>query len=204
MPTSAAGLHYADELSLLEARHQYFTTAGFGEETYSTDRWVRVDLGPLPIYFPNTRARKAIVPLHDLHHILNNYPTTFIGECQIGAWEIASGCRSSWIAWTLNMEVLVMGAVLNPKAVYLAYRRGKSMRNLYGQKYCSSLLTKKVGDLRQELGICPEANVEDTPGLRFEFGWIALMGFGVFTVAMTAYLSPVLIAIAVLWASQSP
>src|SRR4051812_25394107 len=99
---------FSDDQTLEEARRQYFANSGFGEETYTTDRWVRVNLGPVPVFFPNTRARKAIVPIHDLHHILNNYPTTFAGETQIGAWEIASGCTQHFIAWVLNMEAIFL------------------------------------------------------------------------------------------------
>jgi NADPH:quinone reductase-like Zn-dependent oxidoreductase len=34
----------------------------------------------------------AGVKLHDIHHVLTGYDTTWRGKAEIGAWEIASGC----------------------------------------------------------------------------------------------------------------
>ena len=44
--------------------------------------------------FPNTDSRKRAVPLHDLHHILTGYKTDWMGEAEIGAWELRAGCNS--------------------------------------------------------------------------------------------------------------
>ena len=81
----------SDGATLRAARDRYFAANGLGEGGY-TDRWVRLMAGPVPIWFPNTAARVRAVRLHDLHHVLTAYETTWTGEAELGAWEIASGC----------------------------------------------------------------------------------------------------------------
>lgn len=73
------------------ARDVYFRDNGFSAAGY-TDRWAKVKLGRLPVVFPNIAARRAALPLHDLHHVATGYATTFTGEAEIGAWEIGAGC----------------------------------------------------------------------------------------------------------------
>ena len=82
---------YDPHLTLRDARQRYFERGGFGNGGY-WDRWVRLKAGPLVIRFPNTQARLRAVKLHDLHHVLTEYDTSWSGEAEIGAWEIATGC----------------------------------------------------------------------------------------------------------------
>ena len=81
-----------DNATVFAHREEYFLKNGFSEEGYS-EAWVRVQLGPIPVWIPNTSGRKRIVPLHDLHHLLTGFETNLVGEGEIGAWELASGCR---------------------------------------------------------------------------------------------------------------
>jgi hypothetical protein len=88
---------YADSLTIRDARDQYFMQSGFDEGSYS-DKWVKLQAGPFPLYFPNTAARVRAVRFHDLHHVATEYETTWTGEAEIGAWEIASGCADHYAA----------------------------------------------------------------------------------------------------------
>jgi hypothetical protein len=97
-------------LTMREARTQYFVNNGFGEGGYN-DRWVKPQAGPIPLYFPNTAARVAAVRFHDLHHVLTKYETTWTGEAEIGAWEVASGCAHHYAAWMLNLQAMAVGLV---------------------------------------------------------------------------------------------
>jgi hypothetical protein len=190
---------YADHLNLAEARELYFKNSGFGEETYTTDRWVRVDFGPLPFYFLNTAGRKAIVPLHDLHHILNNYPTTFLGEAQIGAWEIASDCRRVPIAWVLNREAIFFGSFINLRAIYDSYRRGKVAKNLYRARYRPEMLTLNLGEVRRDLFQSLSSEAPDTTGMRFEFALQWILSFFVTAFAIGLFFAPMLGVLWLLW-----
>src|SRR2546425_10008425 len=76
----------------------------------TADAWVRLKLGPVLLWFPNTRGRVRAVRLHDLHHIATGYTTTPVGEAEIGAWELASGCGDYLAAWVLNLGAVPIGA----------------------------------------------------------------------------------------------
>lgn len=139
--------------TLREARAQYFQRAGFDESTY-TDRWVTLTLFGRPVRaFRNTRSRVRAVRFHDLHHVLTGYPTTWVGEGEIGAWELASGCRDHWAAWLLNLSAAWIGLFIAPRRVLRAFRRGWRERNLYGEEFSDALLGETVGAMRARLGI---------------------------------------------------
>ena len=61
---------YDPELTLREARAQYFALNNFGDDGGYRDPWVKIKFGPLPIFFPNIPSRAWAVRYHDLHHIL--------------------------------------------------------------------------------------------------------------------------------------
>jgi hypothetical protein len=143
-------MRYGNDLTLGEARQQYFERSGFGDGGY-TSRWVRLKAGPVSFYFPNTRARMRAVKLHDLHHILTEYDTTWSGEAEIGAWEVASGCGRHYAAWFLNLNAFALGLGIAPSAIYRAFLRGRRTRNLYTGQFEDSLLSKLVGSTRREL-----------------------------------------------------
>lgn len=65
---------------------------------------------------------------HDLHHVATGYGTTLVGEAEIGAWELASGCRHYYVAWILNLGAVVTGLFLAPRRVVRAFQRGWRQR----------------------------------------------------------------------------
>ena len=83
------------------------------------------------LYIPNFPSRKRAVLKHDIHHIITGYPSDIKGETEIGAWEVASGCKNYWIAWALNLHGMVMGIWFNLPGVYRAFIRGRRSENLY-------------------------------------------------------------------------
>ena len=177
---------YAPELTLREARELYFRRNGF-DGGYG-GRWVRLQAGPVPLYFPNTAARVRAVRYHDLHHVLTEYPTTWLGEAQIGAWEIASGCGRHYPAWALNFGAFAVGLALGPSAVYAAFLRGRRTANLYHEPWSEALLDQTVGSLRERLRLTGRARAA---GLRDRIGfalWAAA--------AVAAVLAPIPVGIA--------
>jgi hypothetical protein len=138
-----------------DARARYFDENGLSEEGYRS-RWVVLRAGPLPLYLPNTPARRRAVPLHDLHHIATGYETTWSGEAEIAAWELAAGCGRYWAAWTLNIGAASLGLLISPRRTLRAFRRGRrNRRTLYHDPagFTGSLLDMTVGDLRRILGL---------------------------------------------------
>jgi hypothetical protein len=146
---------YAPDAVIRDARERYFAIAGFDNGGYA-DKWVRLKAGPLTVKFPNTAARVRSVKLHDIHHILTEYDTSWTGESEIGAWEIASGCGRHLVAWTLNLGAFGIGLVIAPRRTYRAFIRGRHSRNLYPSAFREEMLDERVGSLRDELSIGSE------------------------------------------------
>ncbi len=145
--------HFAPAATLREARAQYFLRAGFGESSYR-ERWVVLRVRGFPLFaFLNTAQRVRSVRLHDLHHALTGYPTTWTGEGEIGAWELASGCGNHWAAWVLNFWAALIGLTFTPRRVFAAFRRGRRERNLYDKEFCDALLDETIAGARARLGI---------------------------------------------------
>src|SRR5262245_66055231 len=97
MPTGAMVLYQGD-WTVARGRDEYPAANGFSLADYDK-RWVRIQVGPVPLFFPNTGARRKAVPLHDLHHVATGYATDWRGEAEISAWELGAGCGRYWAAW---------------------------------------------------------------------------------------------------------
>jgi hypothetical protein len=166
--------HYADELRLVDARTQYFAANRLGDGGYSA-RWVTFKVGPVRFHIPNTQARVAAVRFHDLHHLVTGYDTTWVGEAEIAAWEIASGCARHYAAWLLNLAAMTIGLLLDAAKVRRAFMRGRHSRNLYREPFDEVLLLTTVGDLRssQQTPIGTGTASPNGPGLAY----FRLMGF---------------------------
>jgi hypothetical protein len=178
---------HADSLSVADAREAYFRENGFSLASYS-DRWVKLKLGPIPLAFPNTAGRVAAVKLHDLHHVATGYATSWIGEAEIGAWEIGAGCGKYYAAWLLNLSAFGIGMWLSPRRVLRAFTRGRHSKSLYDRAFGDDLLALTVGELRARLGLDRPAPPMRTADVA---AFVAWLGGSVALLAVTV--SPVLI-----------
>ncbi len=142
-----------DAVLVREARGRYFAENGFGDGGYG-ERWVVLRAFGWPVCaFPNTRQRVRSVRIHDVHHVLTGYATSWRGEGEIGAWELASGCRDHWAAWGLNVSATLIGLLIAPRRMLRAFRRGRTSRNLYELEWDDGILDRTVGKLRRQLGL---------------------------------------------------
>jgi hypothetical protein len=140
---------------LQEARNLFLAANGFRVADYAAPTFAIEILG-LRLKFPNTKERQRVVPLHDLHHILTGYGTDWMGEAEIGAWELRAGCNS-FIAYFLNGGGVVVGLFLSPRRLWQAFRSAKGQRTLYLESVpYEVLLQMSVGELRKRLGIPPQ------------------------------------------------
>jgi hypothetical protein len=134
------------------ARDEYFQRAGLSEAGYGA-RWVVLKVGPVPLAFPNTAARRRAVVLHDLHHVATGYPTSWTGEAEIAAWELAAGCGTYWAAWGLNLGAAAVGLFIAPRRMWRAFRRGRRCRTLYRTGgFSDQLLERPIAELYRQLG----------------------------------------------------
>jgi hypothetical protein len=163
---------FRDGMTLGEARELFFETYGIGRE-YDV-RWVRLRARWFTFYFPNATGRVRAAKLHDLHHIATAYPTTWTGEAEIGAWEIASGCGKYGWAWYFNLYAFLIGLAIAPRATHAAFRRGRHSRNLYHLEpgFRDELLAEKVGALRARL------RLGDFPARARDSAWFAAWAAG--------------------------
>jgi hypothetical protein len=150
----ATATNYEPMMSVQEARARYFSDNSFGEDGGYNDRWVIVlKLGPIPLGFPNTAGRVAAVRYHDLHHLATGYDTDILGEAEIAAWELASGCERFPAAWFLNHVALPLGVMRDAERVRRAFVRGCRTRNLYSEPSVEPLLGEQLVTLRERLGM---------------------------------------------------
>ena len=141
-------------LSMREARDLYFKQNGFNLDHYSASTFT-IKLAGIPFTFPSTAARKRALPLHDFHHILTGYGTNWVGEAEIGAWELRAGCNS-FITYWLNGWGVVIGMFMSPRRVWRAFRSARGQHTLYRESEpYAALLESTVGALRRKLGIPP-------------------------------------------------
>lgn len=160
--------HHDPAISLRDARSRYFEANGLGASGGYEKKWVPLSFGPLRFAIPNTPGRVWAVRYHDLHHVVTGYDTSWVGESEIGAWELASGCRDLVAAWVLNLYAMQLGLWLAPRAVWHAFVRGRHTRNLYGEAFDDALLDETVDAMRRRLGLdrpLPAASWAD--GTRF-------------------------------------
>lgn len=117
-------------------------------EDWLRSSWVRFPIGTKTIpVIPLWGLKRAHVA-HDVHHAVLGYPTTVHGECELAAWELASGgCRWNLFFWVDRLVVLAFGFLICPSATCRAARRGRRHRNLYGMDI-EPMLAADVEELR--------------------------------------------------------
>jgi hypothetical protein len=142
-----------NQLTLGAARATYYQVNGFGSDGGDSLDWVPLKLWKLTLKIPNSEGRKKAVRYHDLHHVVTGYSTTWAGEAEIGAWELASGCLRFPAATVLNLSILAIGLVIAPVRVARAWARGRHTRNLYTEDSIEPLLPQSVDAMRANLGL---------------------------------------------------
>lgn len=194
----ATATNYEPMMSVLEARARYFADNSFGEDGGYNDRWVTVyKLGPIPLGFPNTPARRVAVRYHDLHHLATGYDTNIIGEAEISAWELGSGCEKVPVAWFLNHTALPLGVMRDAGRVRRAFARGCRTRNLYSEPSLDALLGERLGVLRERLGMTQASDEPMTPAERRRFRRALVIAFVLGIAILAVPIVP--LAFAVMW-----
>lgn len=111
---------------------QYYSEkAWMGERGGIDQAWIKVYVGPWDIIVPNTKARKKIVPYHDLHHLVSGYNNSRLGEGQVAAWELGTHCLFSPLATLLNLFGMATGLLIDHRKILAAYKHGRQCNNLY-------------------------------------------------------------------------
>lgn len=145
--------HYPDSMTVQDGLQQYFAENNFGPDGGYEKPSVPIKIGPFTMNLPNTEARKRAVKRHDIHHLVTGYETHFLGEAEIAAWELASGCRDYYAAWILNGMALAVGIFMNPLKMLRAYQRGWQSKNLYSEADLVPILNSTLGEVKALLQV---------------------------------------------------
>lgn len=187
---------YDPQMSLRAARALYFDANHFGVDGGYQERWIKVKLWRIPIWLPNTQGRRKAVRLHDLHHILTEYPTTWRGEAEISAWEIGAGGLNRYYAgWVLDLMNVAQGLILNRRGTYHAFLRGRQSANLYRLEFNDDLLADSVGEYRRRLRLHQQP-APASGGDRLAFVKWALTGVGTYLGAVLLSVAPLMVVAA--------
>jgi hypothetical protein len=192
------GPRFAPGLTLGEARARLFALGGLAEDGGYDDAWVRLKFWRIPLVFPNTLGRRRAVRFHDLHHVLTEYPTTWRGEFEIAAWEVAGGVRRFWEAWLLDLLGFACGLAVYPRATYRAFVRGRHSANLYGEAWDEALLGRRVGEVRRKLRL-DVGEAPPTPADRAAFAFWGGVSVVTYFVTGAVMFAPALALCGALW-----
>ncbi len=186
---------FKDSLELEEALKLFFSDnlVQDSDGGYSAN-WAKLKLGPLTLAFPNSAARVRALRRHDLHHIAAGYDTSFVGEAEIGAWEIAGGCGGHWLARPVPVVAMDHGIFLAPYACLCAFARGRRTRNLYRTAYSEALAQATVGGLRDYLGL-QKAPAQPRVSDALLFGFWSAAGVAILLSMIGLTLSPIAILV---------
>lgn len=179
-------------VSMRDARDEAFRRAGIPADGGDSEPWVDFKLGPIPMPFPNTDARRRTVKLHDLHHVLTGYRTDILGEFEISAWEIAAGCGRHGVAWGINLMGLVAGLLSAPRRTTRAFWRGSRSTALYTTLSFDEVIDRPVDEVRARLRVPAASEVVSPTGpdvLRLVLASLAGAALGLVT--LTVVLTPV-------------
>jgi hypothetical protein len=144
-------MRFDDSLVVRDARTEFFRVAGLPSDGGYFARSVHFRIGFLSFALPSSAARRKAVPLHDLHHLATGYDTSWRGEAEIAAWELASGCSSYRAAWLLNLLAFPLGLLIAPPRIWRAFQRGRASGNLYDSQWDEQWLDASLGSLRARL-----------------------------------------------------
>ncbi len=189
---------YTPEMTLGDARKLYFRISNFGEAGGYEERWIKVRVWRIPIWLPNTAGRVKAVKLHDLHHVLTEYPTTWRGEAEISAWEVGSGGLHGYYAgWLLDLMNMAQGLVVNPRGVYRGFMRGRQTSNLFDTEFNEDMLHARVGEYRERLKLDRLPISKPAMADHFMFALWVLVSVPMYIFVVSLLLLPLLLL--VLW-----
>ncbi len=166
--------------------NRFYTENHLDQDGGNSKSYVKIEASKsFHFYIPNFDARRKAVAIHDIHHILTGYKTTFKGECEISAWEIASGCKKYWAAFLIDTSGVMLGIPLYLPSVLKAFARGRRTKNLYGDlPPIQMVMDTKTEELHKELLL--DKYPYDTKA-----GWadvITLGGFAIFGLIYSLFL----------------
>jgi hypothetical protein len=135
------------------ARSRFFAQNGFAADGGYDDAWADAEFGPIAYRVPNLRARASALRIHDLHHLVTGYATSWRGEAEISAWELGSGWGRHAYAWVIALFGLFTGLLTQPMTTLIAFARGRRSANLYDRDSVDEVLDLPLSELERTLHV---------------------------------------------------
>lgn len=142
-----------ERVTTREALSAYFEREGIKTDDQNTDEWLRDNWLRMNVFGYRIPVKplygfKKALELHDVHHLLTGYDTTWMGEFQVTAWEIGTGgCAPHGLFWLKLVVTSLLGVVLRPTATWYAFARGRQQRNLFRCDF-REVLGRELGELQ--------------------------------------------------------
>ncbi|MCB0410927.1 MAG: hypothetical protein KDD22_00265 [Bdellovibrionales bacterium] len=143
-----------DQISVEQALKEFYGTQHLGDEAF-TQAVNYAQFGSLKIPFPNLKKRREIIYLHDINHLLTGYDTTYAGEGELAAYELASGFPfHCWVGYLYAPIAFLTGVFVAPLRVWRGWLRGWGAKNsCHADLTREEIFSMNLGELRQYLQI---------------------------------------------------
>lgn len=129
---------------------KYLVDNAYSAENYQAPRFY-ISIGRIILNFPNP----GMLHYHDLHHVVSGYGTGLVGEAEVSAYELRSGCPS-FLIFIFCIGSICIGLALSPVRVLKAWRIAKGTHTLYRSSIpYQTLIGMEIADLRLSLNIPP-------------------------------------------------
>jgi hypothetical protein len=140
-------------ITVRRARARFFAENGFEPDGGYEQEWADAQFGPFAYRVPNLRARAQALRVHDLHHLVTGYATSWRGEAAISAWELGSGWGRLPYAWVIALFGFFTGLIAQPLETFRAFVRGRGSANLYERGDVDTILDRPLDVLQHELHV---------------------------------------------------
>ena len=145
-------MKYDPSLTVREALQLFYIENGFSEEDASKN-YYRLTIGPFVGYVFNPESRKRVVHHHDLEHILYEIDTTLEGEAELSAVTMITQGKKPLVNYVFGGLGVLTGMLINRRRTLRGFLKGRKRRSVFTLGDLDKLLDKRIGELRQELGI---------------------------------------------------
>ena len=142
----------SDNYLVAEVLQDFYKEQNFPEDA-TISKYFWVSYGCLSVPYPNPKLRRDIIKYHDLTHLLTGYQTTWTGEGEIAAWELASGfTRNYWVGYFYSPLTFTVGLFIAPHKVFRAFKKGWKQKNIYKlNKSLVEIEAMKWGELKSAI-----------------------------------------------------